>query len=195
VEQRLLLHACCAPDATVPLADLSAEGYAVTLYWYGANIHPAGEEKKRREALAVLAAGNVPVIAEDVFIPSWMEAASPLAGEPEGGRRCTLCFRLQLEGAARAAAREGIPSLCTTLTISPHKDAARINAIGEETARIFGLRWLSRIFRKQNGFVRSVAMSKELGLYRQSYCGCIFSLRRGEAHESVSGGETSPGSA
>jgi predicted adenine nucleotide alpha hydrolase (AANH) superfamily ATPase len=195
VEQRLLLHACCAPDATVPLADLSAEGYAVTLYWYGANIHPAGEEEKRREALASLSGGNVPVIVEDAFTPPWMEAASSLAGEPEGGRRCALCFRLQLEGAARAAVREGISLLCTTLTISPHKDAGLINAIGEETARTFGLRWLFRIFRKQNGFVRSVAMSKELGLYRQSYCGCIFSLRRGEAHESVSGGETSPGSA
>jgi len=195
VEQRLLLHACCAPDATVPLADLSAEGFAATLYWYGANIHPAAEEKKRREALASLAAGRVPVFVEDTFTPPWMEAASPLAEEPEGGRRCALCFRLQLEGAARAAVREGIPLLCTTLTISPHKDASLINAIGEETVRAFGLRWLSRIFRKQNGFVRSVAMSKELGLYRQSYCGCIFSLRRGEAHESVSGGETSPGSA
>jgi len=179
----------------VPLADLSAEGYAVTLYGYGANIPPAEEEEKRREALVFLAAGRVPVIVEDTCTPSWMEAASPLAGEPEGGRRCALCFRLRLEGAARAALREGIPLLSTTLTISPHKDGALINAIGEETARAFGLRWLSRIFRKNNGFVRSVAMSKELGLYRQSYCGCIFSLRRGEAHESVSGGETSPGSA
>lgn len=195
MEQRLLLHACCAPDATVPLADLAEEGYAVTLYWYGANIHPAGEEEKRKGALGSLAAGRVPVIVEDLFIPSWIEAAAPLGAEPEGGKRCALCFRLQLEGAARAAVREGIQRLCTTLTISPHKDAALINAIGEETARSFGLRWLPRVFRKQNGFVRSVAMSKELGLYRQSYCGCIFSLRRGEAHESVSGGETSPGSA
>lgn len=117
----------------MPLADLSAEGFAATLYWYGANIHPAAEEKKRREALASLAAGRVPVFVEDTFTPPWMEAASPLAEEPEGGRRCALCFRLQLEGAARAAVREGIPLLCTTLTISPHKDASLINAIGEET--------------------------------------------------------------
>ncbi|NCB14889.1 MAG: hypothetical protein EOM65_01790, partial [Synergistales bacterium] len=113
MEQRLLLHACCAPDATVPLADLSAEGYAVTLYWYGANIHPAGEEEKRREALASLAAGKIPVIVEDSCTPSWMEKASPLGAEPEGGKRCALCFRLQLEGAARAAVREGIQQLCT----------------------------------------------------------------------------------
>lgn len=179
----------------MPLADLSAEGYTVTLYWYGANIHPEEEEEKRREALASLAAGRVPVIVEETFTPSWIEAAAPLAEEPEGGGRCALCFRLQLEGAARAAVREGIRLLCTTLTISPHKDQALINAIGEETARTFGLRWLPRVFRKKNGFVRSVVMSKELGLYRQSYCGCIFSLGRGEAHESVTGGETSPGSA
>jgi hypothetical protein len=191
---RLLLHACCAPDATVPLEELEAEGYNVTLFWYGANIHPGEEEQKRREALASLAGARTVITGDEPAI-SWMEAALPLAGEPEGGKRCELCFRLQLDGAARAAKREGIGLLCTTLTISPHKDPALINAIGTEAAKKHGLNWLGRVFRKKGGFQRSAALSRELNLYRQSYCGCVFSLRRGESNESVSGGENSPGSA
>lgn len=191
MSSRLLLHACCAPDATVPLEELAAEGYDVWLYWYGANIHPAEEEKKRREALAFLA-DDRPLFIGDSFDPPWMEAALPLAGEPEGGERCGLCFRLQLEGAARVAKREGIDLLCTTLTISPHKNAELINSIGERTARKFGLGWLNRIFRKKGGFQRSVALSRKLELYRQSYCGCLFSIRRGEADESFPGGENPP---
>jgi predicted adenine nucleotide alpha hydrolase (AANH) superfamily ATPase len=180
--KRLLLHACCAPDATVPLEDLEAEGYAVTLYWYGANIHPQGEEVKRREAMLRLAGGRT-VITGDESVAAWMEAASPLASEPEGGRRCGLCFRRQLEGAARAAKEEGIGLLCTTLTISPHKKADFINTIGSEAAEKYGLKWLDRVFRKKGGFQRSVALSRELELYRQSYCGCVFSLRRGEIND------------
>lgn len=175
MSSRLLLHACCAPDATVPLEELTAEGYDVLLYWYGANIHPAEEEEKRREALAFLAADR-PLFIEDSFDPPWMEVALPLAEEPEGGKRCGLCFRLQLEGAARVAVRKGISLLCTTLTISPHKDVGLINDIGTETAKKYGLDWLCRIFRKKGGFQRSVALSKELELYRQSYCGCVFSM-------------------
>lgn len=194
-DPRVLLHCCCAPDGTVPLADLSAEGYVPTLYWYGANIHPAAEEVKRREALFILAGGAVPVIVEKAFDPPWMEVAGALGREPEGGARCALCFRLQLEGAARAAVGEGIGRLCTTLTISPHKDVELINRIGEETAESYGLEWLGRVFRKKGGFGRSVALSRELGLYRQSYCGCIFSMGRGVVYEPFSGGEASSGTA
>ena len=194
--KKLLLHCCCAPDSTVPLEDLLVEGYNVTLYWYGANIHPAEEEtRRRRDLLSLASRSNSRVIVEDTFSPPWMEASLPFAEEPEGGRRCGICFRLQLEGAARAAVRLGIGTICTTLTISPHKDEKLINSIGAAAAENHGLAWLPRVFRKKNGFIRSVALSKEFGLYRQSYCGCIFSIRRGEDHEPVSGGETSPGPA
>ena len=109
----------------------------------------------------------------------WHDLAAPLADEPEGGKRCELCFRLQLEGAAKAAVCRSIPFLCTTLTISPHKNVPLINAIGAEISEKHGLFWLPRIFRRQGGFLRSVAISKELGLYRQTWCGCEYSVRNG----------------
>ncbi len=178
--QRVLLHVCCAPDATVPWADLPGEGLEVVPYWYGNNIHPAAEEKRRRDALSALSlrmGGNV--LWEDYIPETWLEAASDLADEPEGGARCALCFRLQLEAAARRASAMKIPLLCTTLTISPHKNAELINSIGAECASQYGVEWLARVFRKKNGFVRSVVLSKEYGLYRQSYCGCLYSMTRG----------------
>jgi hypothetical protein len=179
-EKTILLHVCCAPDATVPWVELQEEGYSVVPYWYGSNIHPPDEEQRRREAFGILAARmNSGVLREPYAPEAWLREAFPLAGEPEGGVRCALCFFLQLESAARRACEEGIPLLCTTLTISPHKDALLINKIGAECAARYGITWLDRVFRKRNGFVRSVALSKEFGLYRQSYCGCIYSMTRG----------------
>ena len=178
--RRLLLHACCAPDASVPWLDLRAEGYEVLPYWYGANIHPSDEEARRREALSLLAARmGGRIVIDSCEASCWLEETSHLADEPEGGRRCALCFRLQLEGAARAALREGAGVLCTTLTISPHKDADLINRIGAECAAGHGLEWLVRVFRKRDGFLRSVALSREYGLYRQGYCGCVYSMAGG----------------
>ena len=188
---RLLLHVCCAPDGTVPLADLGDEGYDVTAYWYGGNIHPEGEEKKRRDSLALLTSRlGVPFLSAPYDPDPWMAEAGFLGGEPEGGSRCALCFRIQLEAAARAAFLGEIPWMCTTLTMSPHKDPSLINAIGERAASLFGRKWLFRIFRKKNGFLRSIGLSREFGLYRQSYCGCLYSMHRGDGHERTGGGET-----
>lgn len=178
----LLLHVCCAPDATVPWARLRDEGYSVVPYWYGANIFPRDEERRRKSALHTLCGrmGRAPVV--EGGAPSlWEEATKHLAGEPEGGRRCALCFSLQLEGAARAAQDLGIWWLCTTLTISPHKDVALINGIGREVAARHGLKWLERVFRKNDGFPQSVALSKAMGLYRQTYCGCRYSMESDES--------------
>ena len=192
--KRVLLHVCCSPDATVPWADLPGEGYEVFPYWYGNNIHPADEERRRREALAALSVRmNGDVLWEEYAPASWLEATSSLADEPEGGARCELCFRLQLEAAARRACEEGIPLLCTTLTISPHKNAELINTIGAECAARYEVEWLARVFRKRDGFVRSVALSKEYGLYRQSYCGCLYSMSRGgNEHGKTARGKVTP---
>lgn len=187
--KRLLLHVCCAPDATVPLQDLKDEGYDVTAYWWGKNIRPEEEERLRFDALKrLLLLRAVPLVRETADETEWDELAAPLAEEPEGGRRCELCFRLQLEAAAKAAASGEIPFLCTTLTISPHKNVSLINAIGAEMAERYGLTWLPRIFRKQGGFLRSVKISKELELYRQTWCGCEYSMKSGGKSGRTSGG-------
>lgn len=187
--KKLLLHVCCAPDATVPLEDLCKEGYDVTSYWWGKNIRPEEEERLRFDALTrLLLLWRIPLVREMAEETRWDELAAPLADEPEGGRRCELCFRLQLEAAAKAAASLDIPFLCTTLTISPHKNVSLINGIGAEMAERYGLTWLARIFRKQGGFLRSVKISKELKLYRQTWCGCEYSMKSGGKSGGTSGG-------
>jgi len=177
-DEKLLLHICCAPDATVPLSDLKREGWAVTGYFYGCNIHPEAEYLKRAEAVRVLCS----VLLADAVFPgydpqSWYLVTSGLSDEPEGGKRCEVCFAAQLRAAAEYAKENGFGYLTTTLTISPHKDPALINRLGTEAASEFGLVWLDRVWRKNDGFKRSVAESRRLGLYRQIYCGCIYSER------------------
>ncbi|MBQ9565719.1 MAG: epoxyqueuosine reductase QueH [Synergistaceae bacterium] len=177
---RLLLHICCAPDGTVPALDLAAEGWDVTGFFYGSNIQPEEEYRRRLDALHILTErAGFPAL-EACYAPEGWTAVMTKRGlmdEPEGGRRCTACFTLQLEAAAQEAARQGCSHLCTTLTISPHKDAERINRIGAEIAASHGFLWENRIWRKRNGFLRSIRLSKEWGLYRQRYCGCLPSRR------------------
>ncbi|MBQ7152014.1 MAG: epoxyqueuosine reductase QueH [Synergistaceae bacterium] len=176
-EKNLLLHICCAPDASVPVPDLLAEGWKVRGFFYGSNIHPLDEYKKRLDALKILMRHTG---IECEVLPydqdEWLEKISGLENEPEGGRRCTKCFELQLEAGACAAKKLGCENFCTTLTISPHKNVNLINALGEDLSRKNNLVWQNRIWRKNNGFLRSVKASKELGLYRQNYCGCVFSM-------------------
>ena len=177
-KKRLLLHICCAPDATIPWPELISEEYETAGYFYGGNIHPAEEYELRLGAVRVLAAetrGELILPAYDTG--EWFAAVRGLEDEPERGARCAVCFRVQLEAAADYARENGFSHLCTTLTISPHKDVKLINAIGAEAASSRGLEWVERVWRKNDGFKRSVAESKRLGLYRQNSCGCLFSMR------------------
>ncbi len=177
-KKRLLLHICCAPDATIPWPELISEEYDTAGYFYGGNIHPAEEYERRLEAVRILASetrGELVIPAYDT--DEWFAATRGLEDEPERGARCVVCFRVQLEAAADYAHENGFTHLCTTLTISPHKDVKLINAIGAEAASSRGLEWVERVWRKNDGFKRSVAESRRLGLYRQNYCGCLFSMR------------------
>ncbi|MCL1875466.1 MAG: epoxyqueuosine reductase QueH [Synergistaceae bacterium] len=175
-----MLHICCAPDATVPWTELSLiENLNLVGYFYGSNIHPPEEYDKRRNAVEIL----MDSVKGQCIFPaptplSWLDSVRALADEPEGGKRCALCFRLQLDCTARAAVNSGCSHMCTTLTISPHKDVALINSIGNEITENYGLTWVERIWRKNNGFQNSVRMSKAIGLYRQNYCGCKYSKER-----------------
>jgi predicted adenine nucleotide alpha hydrolase (AANH) superfamily ATPase len=178
--RKILLHLCCAPDATVPWPALAGEGFDVCGFFYGDNIHPEAEWLRRAEAAEKLAGIMGSRLERGDYKPSrWFSEASALKDEPEGGKRCALCFRLQLTAAAKTAARGGFSCLCTTLTISPHKNPALINRIGLEACGIAGIEWIPRVWRKGDGFRLSVGMSRELGLYRQNYCGCTYSFRGG----------------
>lgn len=176
--KNLLLHICCAPDACIPVPDLIAEGWNVYGFFYGSNIHPHDEYIRRLEAVKVVAECNAIQCKLPDYCPGeWLEGVKGLEGEPEGGMRCAECFRIQLEAAACEAVKIGCEYACTTLTISPHKNVSLINDIGEEICAHHGVKWLARVWRKNNGFLRSVRLSREMGLYRQNYCGCVFSVR------------------
>jgi len=174
----ILLHLCCAPDATVPWPSLIDEGYRVAGYFYSSNIHPFQEFKRRAGDVKTLsrALGRECIIGN--YEPlRWLKAVREDLLSPEGGGRCERCFRAQLEATAREALSRGIRSISTTLSISPHKDVAVIERIGGEICRECGLEWIFRVWRKQGGFRLSVERSTKMGLYRQRYCGCIMSIR------------------
>ena len=173
---RLLLHSCCGPCSSYVLEYLTRY-FEVFLSYYNPNIQPRAEYDLRLEnQLCVL--GRMPGV---TLVPcgydggAYDEAVRGLEDEPEGGARCTECFKLRLDFAAREAKRLGCDYFATTLTVSPHKDAQRINAIGEALAGKYGVKWLPGDFKKRDGYKRSIELSREFGLYRQNYCGCLFS--------------------
>lgn len=178
--QALALHSCCAPCSSAVLEYLT-QYFDVTLFYYNPNIFPRQEyEKRLREQLALCERLYVPAVACDYEPQDFFDTVRGQENEPEGGARCTRCFALRLSYTAGCAARQGIGLLTTTLTVSPHKDAQRINQIGMQAAQEHGIQWLCSDFKKNNGYARSIVLSKEYGLYRQDYCGCIFSARERE---------------
>ena len=179
MKKKILLHICCAPDGSVPVPDLISEGWDVVGFFYGSNIHPYDEYVKRLEAVNRLISHNAVKCEIPSYSPDeWLKNVKGLELEPEGGKRCAECFRTQLEASARAAKSLGCEYMSTTLTISPHKNVSLINELGQSISNSHGLKWENRIWRKNNGFLRSVEASKELSLYRQNYCGCVFSVRQ-----------------
>lgn len=173
----LLLHSCCGPCSTAVLEVLCPH-FAVTLLYYDPNIQPEAEYALRLEnQLRVLRElhPEVALLPCEYDGAAFTAAARGLEGEPEGGVRCTACFRLRLGYTARAAAEGGFEFFCTTLSVSPHKDAERLNAIGAELGEKYGVRYLPSDFKKRDGYRRSIELSKSLGLYRQNYCGCLYS--------------------
>lgn len=174
---RLLLHACCAPCSSATLERLAGH-FDLTVLYYNPNIYPP-EEYHRREAelerFVQQAGYRFPVVELPYDPQEFYTAVRWLEQEPEKGARCTECYRLRLEQAARYAAEHGFDWFCTTLSISPMKDPVRINALGEELGARYGVRFLPSEFRKKDGYKRSLELSAEYGLYRQDYCGCVFS--------------------
>ena len=176
---RLLLHACCAPCSSAVLEYLS-QYFAITLLYYNPNIAPLEEYQKREAELRRLVSQMkfthpVELLPCQYDGQAFVQAARGLEGEPEGGKRCEVCFRLRLRYAAQEAARLRFDYYTTTLSISPMKNAPLLNQLGEEIGREFGVAHLPSDFKKKDGYKRSVQLSKEYDLYRQDYCGCAFS--------------------
>ncbi len=180
VRRRLLLHACCAPCGTHPFTVLR-EAFDVTVYFDNPNIFPESEYRARLEEMRALGGRwGFPVECAEYDAAAWREQVRGLEDEPEGGRRCEACFRFRMERTAGRAAALGMDAFATTLTVSPHKNAALINRIGSETGFSSGAAFFPSDFKKQDGFRKSCELSRQAGLYRQDYCGCEFSLREAE---------------
>jgi len=175
-KKKLLLHTCCAPCSTHCVNEL-VKDYDTTMYFYNPNIHPYGEFVKRLENLEKVADKHKIMIIEGSYdAEAWLEKVKGLEEQPEGGKRCKVCFTMRLTKTAECAKENGFDCFTTTLSVSPHKDAKLINEIGEELALRYGLEWVHSDFKKDGGFKKSTELSKELGLYRQKYCGCFYSV-------------------
>lgn len=176
---RLLLHACCAPCSSYVLEYLT-QYFDITVLYYNPNIFPEQEYRKRAEELerlvAELPAKHRIEVKVGTYEPEkFYEIARGLEQAPEGGERCFRCYRLRLDESAREAAAGGFDFFTTTLSISPLKNAEKLNAIGKEISELYGVPYLYSDFKKRNGYKRSVELSQEYKLYRQNFCGCVYS--------------------
>ena len=181
---RLFLHSCCAPCSSYVLEYLS-QYFEITVFFYNPNISLEEEYRKRVAEIQRLVGETSfthPVlIMEGTYDPQiFYEMARGLERVPEGGERCFKCYRLRMEEAAKLAKEGNYDYFTTTLSISPLKNAEKINEIGEALAEIYGVKHLPSDFKKKNGYKRSIELSHDYGLYRQNYCGCVFSKREQE---------------
>jgi len=170
----ILLHTCCAPCATASLEKLKEDGYLPTLFFSNSNIWPMEEYNKRLDNARLLAESTGWNLIEDTYNHDlWLKRISLVPGhtdEPEGGARCAECFRFSFDRAAKKTAAIGIGRFTTTLSISPFKNSDLLFTVGSEFAGFMPID-----FKKGDGYKRSIGLSRELGLYRQQYCGCEFS--------------------
>lgn len=178
----LLLHSCCAPCSSYCIEYLS-NYFNITVFYYNPNLYPDSEYERRaneQKRLIEKMKTRYPVTyIDEGFDPrEFYTAVKGLEKEPEGGARCRECFTLRLERTARKAKEINADYFTTTLTISPMKDAQLLNEIGFTLSDKYGVSWLPSDFKKKGGFKRSTELSREYGLYRQNYCGCVFSMNR-----------------
>lgn len=181
---RLLLHSCCAPCSSYCIEYLS-QYFSITILYYNPNISPEEEFVKRaaeqQRLVSEMSLKNpVSVVVDDYDPTEFYSAVKGFEHIPEGGERCFVCYRLRLERAAKYAAEHGFDYFCSTLSISPLKNAAKLNEIGAELSEIYKTPHLPSDFKKRGGYLRSIELSKEHGLYRQNYCGCVFSKKEAE---------------
>ena len=181
---RLFLHSCCAPCSSYVLEYL-CRYFRITVFYFNPNISEASEYQKRvEEQKRLIAVFNeegrgypIAVVEGDYEPRCFFEMARGLESCPEGGERCFRCYELRLRETARLGAEGGFDFIATTLTISPLKNARKINEIGQTLSQEYGIAWLPSDFKKKEGYKRSIELSAQYGLYRQDYCGCTYSRR------------------
>jgi predicted adenine nucleotide alpha hydrolase (AANH) superfamily ATPase len=172
---KVVLHICCGVCAAGAAAVLLSEGHGVTGYFYNPNIYPREEYDRRLDAARLVAQKLGFEMAEGPYdTAGWLLATAGQENEPEGGLRCRACYRVRLQESYNYILDSGADAFTSTLTIGPHKNAAVINAIGRE---IGGDRFMARDFKKKDGFKKAMQTAKNWGLYRQNYCGCIYSMQ------------------
>lgn len=174
-----LVHICCAPDAAYGILKISEAFGKVTGLFYNPNIWPIEEyEKRLGETVKLASLSPFELIRENPDREGWYASIRGLEEEPEKSRRCEVCILFRLEESARIARKIGADALTTVLTISPRKDAGMINRAGKEAADKNGLSFIELDLKKEDGFKKSVQLSKAYGLYRQNFCGCEYSFRK-----------------
>ncbi len=183
----LFLHSCCAPCSSYILEYLSSY-FDITLFYYNPNIYPEEEYTRRVEEQQELIC-SMPFPSKITFLQGdyrpqdYYAAIKGLESAPEGGERCFVCYELRLREAAQLAKEGSYDYFTTTLSISPHKNADKLNEIGEKLAGEYGVCYLPSDFKKKNGYKRSIELSGEYGLYRQDYCGCVYSMRSNQKND------------
>lgn len=179
---KLLVHSCCAPCSGYVLEYLN-KYFNITVLYYNPNIYPFEEYEYRKNEQKRLISemkfeNPVSFIDCDYDNDSFNKAVKGLESEPEGGKRCEKCFELRLNKTAEVAKENGFDYFVTTLSISPLKNAETLNRIGKEVGEKYGVKYLLSDFKKNNGYKRSIELSREYSLYRQNFCGCVYSKQK-----------------
>ena len=180
--KKLLLHSCCAPCSSHVISYLT-KYFDITILYYNPNIAPIEEYLKRKEEQIKLineieTINKIDIIDCDYDNDIYEEKIIGYEKCPERGARCTICFNLRLEKTAKIAKKNNFDYFCTTLSVSPYKNANLINGIGENLSKKYEVKWLYSDFKKEDGYKHSIELSKKYNLYRQDYCGCIYSKRK-----------------
>ncbi len=181
--EKLLLHSCCGPCSTHVIETLKSN-YDLTIFYYNPSIFPEEEYNKRlAEQKRYSEIVGVKVITKEYDENEFLSKVKGLEFEREGGKRCEVCFEVRLKETAKLCKELGFDIFTTTLSVSPHKNSAVINAIGKKVGEVEGVKYLEESFKKKDGYLNSIRLAKEYNLYRQNYCGCRFSMRRTENGE------------
>ena len=185
---KLLLHICCAPCSTAVIERLESEGYQVTGYFYNPNIQPDEEYVRRlNESRSYAKTAGIELIEGEYDLKIWNELTEDHGDEPEGGTRCKICYGLRLQKTAEKTDELNYDIFTTTLSISPYKNVEMINRIGNDIAEKLTVNFLESDFKKKNGYKRSLDLCRDHDLYRQDYCGCIYSREEKEMKQKNKG--------